>query len=226
MVQRRTYLIVAVVAAVIAGGGAIAWGVTSSDDRPQARSTPEPTRSSVRVVVPGRPGESASVVPSDQVAAPDGSHYNSLDAWFVRMMIRHHQQAVEMAVLAPSRAGSPQVRAIAERIAVAQGPEIAILRAWLKERGIAEAGDKGVPHDHGTMRGMASPQAIGALGKAKGAAFDRMFVDLMSAHHRGAVDMCVELLKVGADERIQELATNIAAEQQVEIDRMRSLPGK
>lgn len=227
MVQRRTYLIVAVVAAVIAGGGgAIAWGLTSSNDRPQARSTPEPTRSSVRVVVPGRPGESASVVPSDQVAAPDGSRYNSLDAWFVRMMIRHHQQALEMAALAPSRAGNPQVRAVAERIAVAQGPEIAVLRAWLKERGIAEAGEKGVPHDHGTMRGMASPQAIGALGKAKGAAFDRMFVDLMSAHHQGAVEMCVELLKVGADERIQELATNIAAEQQAEIARMRSLVGR
>jgi len=224
-VRRWTYLVVAVLVVAVAGGG-IAWGMTSSNRQPQARSTPEPTRSPVPVIVPGRPGESASVVPSDQIAAPDGSRYNSLDAWFVRMMIGHHQQAVEMAALAPSRARSPQVRAIAERIRVAQGPEIAVLRAWLKARRLGESGDQDAKHDHGTMRGMASPQALKALTSATGAAFDRMFVDLMSAHHQGAIDMCSDVLKVGADERIQELATNIAAEQQTEIARMQELLGR
>jgi uncharacterized protein (DUF305 family) len=224
-VRRWTYLVVAVLVVAVAGGG-IAWGMTSSNRQPQARSTPESTRSPVPVIVPGRPGESASVVPSDQIAAPDGSRYNSLDAWFVRMMIGHHQQAVEMAALAPSRARSPQVRAIAERIRVAQGPEIAVLRAWLKARKLGESGDQGAKHDHGTMRGMASPQALRALTSATGPAFDRMFVDLMSAHHQGAIDMCGDVLKVGADERIQELATNIAAEQQAEIARMQELLGR
>jgi uncharacterized protein (DUF305 family) len=221
-VHRRTYLVIAVLVVAVAGGG-VAWAVTSSDQQPRARATPESTRSPVPVIVPGRPGESASVVPSDEIAAPDGSRYNSFDVWFVRMMIQHHQQAVQMAALAPSGAGSPQIRAIAERILVAQGPEITVLRAWLRTRGLGESGDQGTGHDHGTMRGMASPQAIRALANATGEAFDRMFVDLMSAHHQGAIDMCTDVLRVGADERIQELATNIAAEQQVEIVRMREL---
>ena len=221
-VRRWTYLVIVVLAVAVAGGG-IAWGVTSSDQQPQARSTPESTHTPVPVIVPGRPGGSASVVPGDQVAVPDGSRYSSLDAWFVRMMIEHHQQAVEMAALAPSRARGPQVRAIAERIRVAQGPEIAVLRAWLTARGLGESGDSGAEHDHGTMRGTASPQAIRALTNATGAAFDQMFVGLMSVHHRGAIDMCIDVLKVGVDERIQELATNIAAEQQAEIARLQDL---
>jgi uncharacterized protein (DUF305 family) len=222
MVRRRTYVIIAILVMAMIGGG-IAWGVTSSSEQPQARPTPESTRSPVPVIVPGRPGESASVVPSDQLAAPDGSRYNALDVWFVRMMIPHHRQAVEMAALAPSRARNPQVRAIADRIVVAQGPEIAVLQAWLDAR---KLGGQGPGHDHGTMRGMVSPQAISALARATGEAFDRMLVDLMSAHHRGAIDMCGEVLKAGADERLQELATNIAAEQQIEIARMRESLGR
>jgi uncharacterized protein (DUF305 family) len=127
---------------------------------------------------------------------------------------------VEMAALAPDRARNPQIRAIAERISVAQGPEIEVLRAWLRDRNLSVSGtDAG--HDHGPARGMASPEAIRALTSATGDAFDRMFVDLMSKHHQGAIDMCTDVLRTGADERLQELATNTAAEQQIEIARMR-----
>jgi uncharacterized protein (DUF305 family) len=224
MVNRRRYTIVGVLSLVVAiAGGGIAWGMGSSDQEPPARSKPIATNSPVPVIVPGRPGASASVVPSDELVLPDGSRYNTLDVWFVRMMIQHHQQAVEMAALAPSRARNPQVRAVADRIVVAQGPEIALLRSWLKERKLGESDDQGAAHDHGTMRGMASPQAISALTKATGEAFDRKFVDLMSVHHQGAIAMCGDALRVGVDERIQELATNIAAEQQIEIARMQEL---
>jgi uncharacterized protein (DUF305 family) len=218
--------VIAILIVAVAGGG-IAWGVTSSAERPQASPTSEPTRGSTRspvpVIVPGRPGQSASVVPSDRIAAPDGSGYNAHDVRFVRMMIPHHRQAIEMATLAPARARNPQTRAIAERIVVAQGPEIAVLQSWLDAR---DLGEQGAEHDHGTMRGMVSPQAISALAGADGEAFDRMLVDLMSAHHRGAIDMCREVLKAGADERLQELATNIAAEQRIEIARMRESLGR
>jgi uncharacterized protein (DUF305 family) len=224
MVNRRRYTIVGVVALVVAiAGGGLAWGMSWSDEEPQARPKPKSTSSPVPVIVPGKPGESASVVPSDELVLPDGSRYNTLDVWFVRMMIQHHQQAVEMAKLAPSRAGNPQVRAVADRIVVAQGPEIALLRSWLKERRLGESDEQGAAHNHGTMRGMASPQAISALANAAGEAFDRKFVDLMSVHHQGAIAMCGDALKVGVDERIQELATNIATEQQIEIARMREL---
>lgn len=218
--DRRTYAIVAVVTVIAAGG--VALGLRSAGADPEAAPTPTATSSPVPVIVPGRPGESASVVPSDQLAAPDGARYNSLDAWYMRMMIPHHEQALEMAALAPSRARSPQVRAVAERITVAQGPEIDVFRAWLAARGLSEKDDdKG--HDHGAMRGMQPPEAIRALGSLRSDAFDKVFVDMMTAHHEGAIAMCRDVLKVGLDERVQELATGIAAEQAAEITRLRDL---
>jgi uncharacterized protein (DUF305 family) len=170
--------------------------------------------------VPGRPGESASVVPPGAVAAPGGARHNAMDVWFVRMMIPHHQQAVEMAALAPDRAADPGVRAVADRIRAAQGPEIGVLRGWLGARDLPAE----VPgHDHGTMRGMQSAEAMRQLAAARGAEFDRLFVRMMTAHHEGAVVMSTDLLKVGVDQPLQEFANAVATEQSAEIARLREL---
>jgi uncharacterized protein (DUF305 family) len=174
------------------------------------------------VIVPGRPGESAAAIPADQVSAPAVTAYNALDAWYVRAMIMHHGQAVEMATLAPSRARNPQIRAIAERVAVGQNAEIAPMRAWLQARGLDDRlGD----HQHGAMRGMQSPAALRTLAAASGDRFDRIFVDLMSDHHQGAVDMATDVLKGGQDAEVERLATAVVAEQTVEIARMREVLG-
>ncbi|NJP35150.1 DUF305 domain-containing protein [Micromonospora thermarum] len=172
------------------------------------------------VVVPGRPGESAQVRPADEVRATASPAHNTMDAWFVRMMIPHHAQALEMAALAPERAADPQVKALADRIRAGQGPEIDYLRSWLQARGLpAEVAG----HDHGTMRGMQSPEAMRRLADARGADFDRLFVRMMSDHHAGAVEMSTNLLKVGAEPMLQEFANSVAVEQNVEINRMREL---
>ncbi|MFG3698226.1 DUF305 domain-containing protein [Micromonospora sp. NPDC047620] len=173
------------------------------------------------VIVPGRPGEAAAVRPAEELrdAAPTSRH-NSMDVWFVRMMIPHHAQALEMAALAPDRAGDPDLRALAERIRASQGPEIGMMRGWLQTRGLSPD----VPgHDHGTMRGMQSPEAMRQLAAARGAEFDRLFVRMMTEHHRGAVQMATDLLKVGADLTLSEFANSVATEQAVEIDRMRDV---
>jgi uncharacterized protein (DUF305 family) len=220
-VGRRTRMIAAVVVVLL--GGAAAWGLSAArEDRdPGARATlPTSTGSPVPVIVPGRPGESASVVPADRLPPAGGVGYNLLDVWFVQMMIPHHRQALELAALAPSRAADPRIRAIGERITAAQGPEIAVLRSWLRQRGLTESG---ADHDHGPASGMHPPEAIRALAATSGAAFDRSFVDLMSTHHRGAIQMCIRVLTGGADDGIQRLATNIAADQQIEIARMREI---
>jgi uncharacterized protein (DUF305 family) len=213
--QRWQYVIAGAAAAAV-----LALAVAALAGRDPAPEPAGAAGSPVPVVVPGRPGETAAVVPSDQLQAPDGSQYNASDVWFVRMMIPHHAQALEMAALAPQRAGSPQVRAFAERVSTAQGPEIAVLRAWLDARDLPET-DPAHPHDQ--MPGMQPPEAIEALAAATGDAFDALFVELMSDHHQGAVDMATGVLGTGADERILELAGNIAVEQSVEIDRMREL---
>ncbi|MGW5672186.1 DUF305 domain-containing protein [Micromonospora sp. NPDC003776] len=223
-VRRGRILIVvtAVALALVALG--MAW--RSRADRPPAAaaaaSTPTPVADGPPVIVPGRPGEPAVTRPAQEVRDASPPRYNSLDVWFVRMMIPHHQQAVEMAALAPERAADPRIRAVADRIRAAQQPEIGVLRAWLTARDLPAE----VPgHDHGRMRGMQSPESMRQLAAARGAEFDRLFVRMMIEHHEGAVAMATDLLKVGADQTMQEFANSVAAEQAVEITRMRELIG-
>ncbi|MEV0429046.1 DUF305 domain-containing protein [Micromonospora sp. NPDC050495] len=188
-----------------------------------ATPTPGPTAAggaAPPVIVPGRPGEPASLRAGQEVRDAAPPRYNSLDVWFVRMMIPHHQQALEMAALAPDRAADPRVRAVADRIRAAQQPEIGVMRAWLTTRGLPAE----VPgHDHGTMRGMQSAEAMRQLAAARGAEFDRRFVRMMTDHHQGAVTMATDLLKVGVDQTMQEFANSVAAEQTVEIGRLGEL---
>ncbi|MFI6236656.1 DUF305 domain-containing protein [Micromonospora sp. NPDC050784] len=192
-----------------------------------ATSAPSPTASPVptdlTVIAPGRPGETAATRAAHEVRDAGPAPHNSLDVWFVRMMIPHHAQALAMAELAPERAADPVVRAIAERIRASQGPEMGMMRGWLQTRGLP-AEVQG--HDHGAMRGMQSPEAMRQLAATRGADFDRLFVRMMTEHHQGAIEMATDLLKVGSDLTLNEFANSVATEQTVEIDRMREVLGR
>ncbi|MFY1584382.1 DUF305 domain-containing protein [Micromonospora sp. WMMD734] len=219
----RILLAVTVVAAV-----AVPVGLALRPDGPPTPTAATPTTTSTTagptdapaVIVPGRPGEPAATRPAQEVRAPGTPRYNTPDVWFVRMMIPHHQQALQMAELAPDRAASAQVKAIAARIRGTQAPEIGLLRGWLDARGLA-AGEPG--HDHGLMPGMQTPEAIRQLTDARGVTFDRLFVRLMTAHHTGAVEMATQLLSAGVDQQLNEFANAVATEQTVEIARLREL---
>ncbi|WP_177411008.1 MULTISPECIES: DUF305 domain-containing protein [unclassified Pseudomonas] len=50
---------------------------------------------------------------------------------------------------------------------------------------------------------------------------DRDFVAMMSAHHQGAIDMAVTMLKYGHNEQLKRMAQEIIVEQQQEIAAMR-----
>ena len=220
MSRQRTLTLVVASAMALTGGG-IALAVRSGDDHSAA--APRPSASAVpagRVVLPGRPGESATVTDTDHVRAPDGSTYNSIDVTFVQMMIVHHAQAIEMAKLAPERAGGAGLRALAARISAAQGPEIAWLKRWLRDRKLAETDPA---HDHRAMPGMQTEADLAALTAARGAAFDSRFVAMMTAHHRGAIQMAGDVLGGGTDQTLREVANEMAVEQGSEIRRMEEL---
>ncbi|MEU8300654.1 DUF305 domain-containing protein [Micromonospora sp. NPDC048909] len=209
------------IVAVVRAGGESDAGAARPVAAPAATPTEaSPVPTDLTVIVPGRPGESGAARPAEEVRGPAATTQNSMDVWFVRMMIPHHAQALEMAKLAPERAADPDVRAIADRIRASQGPEMGMMRGWLQNRGLAA---EVAGHDHGTMRGMQSPEAMRQLAAARGADFDQLFVRMMTEHHRGAIEMATNLLKVGADQTLNEFANSVATEQTVEIDRMREL---
>jgi uncharacterized protein (DUF305 family) len=217
-------LVLALVAFVLVrAGGDHETGAAQPVSAP-ATSTPaaSPVPTDLTVIVPGRPGESATTRPAHEVRDAGPAPHNSLDVMYVRMMIPHHAQALEMAELAPDRAADPDIRALAERIRASQGPEMGMMRGWLQTRGLSPEAQG---HDHGTMRGMQSPEAMRQLAAARGADFDRLFVRMMTEHHQGAIEISTDLLKVGSDLTLNEFANSVATEQTVEIDRMREVLG-
>ncbi|MER5962148.1 DUF305 domain-containing protein [Streptomyces sp. NPDC002057] len=173
------------------------------------------------VVAPGKPGEPARRISPEEAARlmPDESP-NGADFTYAQMMIVHHRQALTMTALAPRRAGSTQVRKVAERIAAAQQPEIGAMEGWLKNNGgpREQAG-----HDHHSMPGMATEAQLKELGNAKGKVFDELFLKLMITHHQGAVTMAAEVLSEGNNVLVEEMANDVIAQQTAEINRMRSL---
>ena len=150
--------------------------------------------------------------------APPPPDHTDADVSFAQMMIPHHQQAVAMSALAPTRASSPRVRDLAARISSAQAPEIDRMTGMLRSWGAAPGGGMG-----GGMPGMMSDADMGRLASMSGPAFDRDFLQMMISHHRGAVDMARTELARGRDPQARDLAGSIVGAQETEIAEMQGL---
>lgn len=166
--------------------------------------------------------EGASPTPSSTTASTGTrAAFNQADVMFAQMMIPHHQQAVEMAELAETRATDPEIKELAQKIKAAQDPEITTMRGWLRAWGASEM-PMGEGHGHG-MPGMMTEEDMAELKASEGRAFDRMFVEMMIEHHDGAIDMAKTELSRGTNPEAKELAETIIDTQQAEIDQMKKI---
>ncbi|MET8052152.1 DUF305 domain-containing protein [Streptosporangium sp. NPDC005286] len=169
----------------------------------------------------GHTGTTSSAhAPATTASQKSEASFNDVDVTFAQMMIPHHEQAVEMAKLAETRASDPEVKELAAKIEAAQGPEIATMTDWLS-LWKAPAPEEG--HGGHVMPGMMTEEDMVKLQKAKGARFDRMFAELMIAHHKGAITMAKTEQSDGADPKAKELARTIESAQQAEIEQMQEL---
>jgi uncharacterized protein (DUF305 family) len=174
------------------------------------------------------------------------SVHNGPDLMFTQQMIVHHQGAIEMADLAPTRAASQQVKDLAVKIKAAQGPEIEQMTSWLQAWGTDAGTDmNGMPNptnssaaaggmdgsDTATrseamssqMPGMMSADETSQLTAATGAAFDKMFLQMMITHHQGAVEMADTEIAQGSNPDALTLAQSIKTSQTAEITTMQQL---
>lgn len=144
---------------------------------------------------------------------------------FAQGMIPHHRQALVMAEYAATRAASPEVKELASQIRAAQDPEIAQMTAWLTAWNQPQPAADSHLEDHsshGSMAGMATPEQLEALEAASGEEFDRLFLELMIAHHEGALDMA-EPVRGSSVAEVAELAEAVIAGQTAEIAEMKAL---
>lgn len=147
----------------------------------------------------------------------DASGLSQNDAMFLQMMIPHHEQAVEMSILAETNSSNPEVLALAARIKAAQGPEIELMTKLLTDAGQAMMMD----HSMGDS-GMMSMDEMTALAAATGNEFDVLFLSGMIAHHEGAIDMTNPVTD-SENIEVKKLAENIITSQTAEIAEMTKL---
>ena len=180
------------------------------------------------IIQPGAPGLPSKTLTPEVATSIANTSFSSADVIFMQEMIIHHQQALEMSILASDRTNNESVLDLAERIKVSQDDEILFMSDWLTERS-KTASDLEHKHHHDTshnMMGMATSDQMRELRSSKGTEFDRLYLTLMINHHDGAVKM-VEHLRdqpgSAYDASLDEFVSDVENDQAAEIERMNGL---
>lgn len=175
----------------------------------------EPTAGTA-FVTPAPP--SGSAFPDDRGGVTSAEEATAADVAFLAAMVVHHEQAVELADLAASRADDEELADLASRMGVTQAAEADAMRSWLAKR---PADDAATDHGHdAVMRGEISRSTLDRAAELDGPAFDELFLAAMVPHHRGAVDMAEARLAEAGDPAVARWARAIATAQSLEIERM------
>jgi uncharacterized protein (DUF305 family) len=146
------------------------------------------------------------------------------DQIFMRHMVTHHQQGIDLAKLAIDRAQDAHLRALARLMVASQAGEIAVFQGWWTswfgmQMPICSSKERA------TMPGFLSIEQIEELKESSPADFDRSFVRHMTYHHAGAVQMADAMLRTSGDLRLRLTAHAIRHEQQGEIALMNGVRG-
>lgn len=153
--------------------------------------------------------------------------HNEADVAFAQNMIPHHQQAVDMSAMVPSRTANPDVIVIANHIGSDQQSEIDILKELLARWGEPTGADHAGHDGHGAMGidGMVDAATMDRLQYLHGSEFDVLWLRSMIRHHEGAVAMARQELAHGRNPDAVKMAKIMVDWQQLEIGRMNALSG-
>jgi len=180
-------------------------------------------------------------------AAPSTPSTTSAEAGFARDMQVHHQQAIEMSTIIREKSDNEEIRTLAYDIATSQGQQVGQMFGWLTMWKLPQASAEpsmtwmtqptldGTASDMDsvhisdmpgmsdmTMMGMATFEQMEEL-KSSADSADRIFLELMIAHHAGGVEMAQALLERSTDEVVTSLAEKMVLTQENEIHYMNEI---
>ena len=151
-------------------------------------------------------------------SSSESASANNADITFATQMVVHHKQAVEMAQVVLDKSGiDPRVTKMAQNIKDAQGPEIDTMNGWLDSWGASGS------MDGMDMGGTMSGADMAALEAASGSEANKLFLEQMTAHHEGAIDMAKTQVQTGQNVDAIALAQKIIDDQTAEIASMKDI---
>ncbi|AGF72189.1 DUF305 domain-containing protein [Corynebacterium halotolerans] len=174
-------------------------------------------------------GDTATETTTTGTGGEISAEHNDADVMFAQMMIPHHQQAVEMSEILLAKDNIPtEVADFAQGVIDAQGPEIdrmnAMLEAWGEQPVTGSSGMGGMDHgEMGGMSGMMTEEDLAALENAQGTEAARLYLEQMTAHHEGAVDMARDEVNDGQNPQAVALAEQVIEDQEAEIAEMEQM---
>jgi uncharacterized protein (DUF305 family) len=168
------------------------------------------------------------------VGSPKDPSADSVDVGFLRDMIDHHDQAVQMSLLAlsPSADVDADTRGYAEEIIVDQRFQIGQMQSWLEDWkvGLGDPDRRAMtwmagmtPTSVATMPGMQSAAAMSALRQATGADFEQRFLAMMTQHHLGGITMATYAASHASEPKVKALAERVISAQKGDIIDFRNL---
>ena len=219
--KRSTTLTTLALASALALAGCGTSGEETAGEAPEATTSAAAGAGST---------DTATAAPSTSAEAVTEEH-NDADTMFAQMMIPHHQQAVQMSeVMLAKDDLDPDVEELANKVVAAQGPEIDqlknMLETWGEPTSMESGGMEGMDHgsDSGAgMEGMMTEEQMQELEAAEGAEAAEMYLTMMTAHHRGAIDMAQEEVAEGQNPQAIEMAQKVIEDQEAEIQEMERL---
>lgn len=160
----------------------------------------------------------ADQAPEPAPPPPPAPAHNEADVTFLQDMIPHHVQAIEMARLTGERAAHDELKQLADTIIADQAREIDTMKGLLTAAEAPAPGDD--KQGHGGMVGMASDSEMVRLRSLKGEKYDQRFIEMMTSHHSGAIDMSEQVLQRGKNPQVADLARKVIEAQKAEIEQM------
>lgn len=210
------------IASIAIGGTAAVIALAACSPPNEQASTVSATTSSMPMSGHDMPGHSMPGMSGSSTSAAPAATFNDADVMFLQMMYPHHAQAVEMAKLVPTRSQNQQVKDLAAAIEKAQAPEMQQMTTLLAGFG-KPAPSATMSH---SMPGLMTPQQMTELTGLSGAAFDKMWLQMMVEHHQGAITMANDELKNGTNADAKKMAESIVTTQQAEITTMNGMLAK